>query len=154
MKKFIFLVIFILPLVMLSAQSVTDYIHTAANFYINGEKKNAKQAIQNALNKYPNDPKVRQLADKINKLPDDSKDEKKQQKKDQNKDQNKDQQQDQKKDQNKDQQQQQQPQQQEPKMTKQNAQQILDALMQDEKNTQDKAKKQQVRGTRSADKDW
>jgi len=39
-------------------------------------------------------------------------------------------------------------------MTKQNAQQILDALMQDEKNAMDKAKKQQVRGRKSADKDW
>ena len=39
-------------------------------------------------------------------------------------------------------------------MTKENAQQILDALMQDEKNTLDKAKKQQVKGKRSAEKDW
>jgi len=80
---------------------------------------------------------------------------KQQQDKDKNKDQKKDQQ-DQKKDQKKDQQQQQQQQQQQPKpqMSKENAQQILDALMQDEKNTQDKAKKQQVRGTKKAEKDW
>jgi hypothetical protein len=39
-------------------------------------------------------------------------------------------------------------------MTKQNAQQILDALMQDEKDALDKAKQQQVRGKKSADKDW
>jgi hypothetical protein len=31
---------------------------------------------------------------------------------------------------------------------------MLDALMQDEKNTQDKVKKQQVRGTKNAEKDW
>ena len=32
--------------------------------------------------------------------------------------------------------------------------QILDALSQDEKNAQDKAKKQPVRGTKKAEKDW
>ena len=46
------------------------------------------------------------------------------------------------------------PQPQQPQMTKQNAQQILDALMQDEKDALDKAKQQQVRGKKSADKDW
>lgn len=39
-------------------------------------------------------------------------------------------------------------------MTKENAQQILDALMQDEKNTLEKAKKQNIRSRKSADKDW
>jgi Ca-activated chloride channel family protein len=39
-------------------------------------------------------------------------------------------------------------------MSKENAQQILDALLQDEKNAQDKAKKQPVRGSKKADKDW
>ena len=72
----------------------------------------------------------------------DKQDQKKDQKKDQNKDQKKDQKQDQKQ------------QQQQPRMTKENAQQMLDALMQDEKNTQDKVKKQQVRGTKNAEKDW
>jgi tetratricopeptide (TPR) repeat protein len=43
---------------------------------------------------------------------------------------------------------------QQPKMTKENAQQILDALSQDEKNAQDKAKKQPIRGTKKAEKDW
>lgn len=64
---------------------------------------------------------------------------------------------DDKKDQEKEkekQQQQQQPQPQQPKMSKQNAQQILDALMQDEKNTMEKTKKQPVRAKKSAEKDW
>ncbi len=54
----------------------------------------------------------------------------------------------------KEKQQQQQPQPQQPKMSKQNAQQILDALMQDEKNTMEKTKKQPVRAKKSAEKDW
>ena len=74
-------------------------------------------------------------------------------KKDQNKDKDKDKQ-DQKQPQQPKEQQQKQPQQQEPKMSKENAQQILDALSQDEKNAQDKAKKQPVRGTKKAEKDW
>lgn len=56
----------------------------------------------------------------------------------------------QKKDQDKNQQQQQQ----QPQMSKQNAQQILEALQQDEKNTFDKKKKQPVRARKSAEKDW
>ena len=66
----------------------------------------------------------------------------------------KDQQQDQ---QNQDQQQQQNQQQQQPnknEMSKENAQQLLNAIMQDEKNVQDKVKKQiQIQG-KKLDKDW
>lgn len=72
----------------------------------------------------------------------------------QNKD-KKDDKKDQEKEKEKQQQQQQpQPQPQQPKMSKQNAQQILDALMQDEKNTMEKTKKQPVRAKKSAEKDW
>ncbi len=49
---------------------------------------------------------------------------------------------------------QEQPQPQQPQMSKENAQQILEALQQDEKDTQDKAKKAQVHGRKKADKDW
>jgi tetratricopeptide (TPR) repeat protein len=73
--------------------------------------------------------------------------------KDKNKDKNKDNKQDQKQPQ--DQKPKEQPQQpQQKQMSKENAQQILDALLQDEKNAQDKAKKQPVRGSKKADKDW
>ena len=89
-----------------------------------------------------------------------------QQNQDQNQDQNKDQQkQDQKQDQNKqnnDQKQDDQQQQQPPKpekkeneMSKENAEQLLNSVMQDEKETQDKVKKQQqvIQGGR-LEKDW
>jgi hypothetical protein len=73
--------------------------------------------------------------------------------KNKNKDKNKDKKQDQKQPQ--DQKPKEQPQQpQQKQMSKENAQQILDALLQDEKNAQDKVKKQPVRGTKKADKDW
>ena len=67
------------------------------------------------------------------------------------KDQNKDQQEQDQKDQ---QQQQQQQQQNKNEMSKENAQQLLNAVMQDEKNVQDKVKKQiQIQG-KKLDKDW
>ena len=84
----------------------------------------------------------------------DQQDQKKQEKKeDQKKDQNKDQQDQNKKDQQQNQnQQQQQPNKDE--MSKENAEQLLRAAMQDEKNVQDKVKKQlKVRG-RKLEKDW
>jgi tetratricopeptide (TPR) repeat protein len=77
----------------------------------------------------------------------------KQDQKDDKQDQNKDQQQDQK---DKQDQQQQNQQQQEKKdeMSKENAQQLLNAVMQDEKNVQDKMKKQlEIRG-KKLEKDW
>jgi len=138
LKKLILIAFLILPTTMINAQSVNDYFHKAANFYINGEKTNAKKTIEEAIQKFPQDARARQLANAINKLPDDPP------KSNQNKQDN----------QNKNQQQKQQPHSQKPQMSKENAQQILDALLQDEKNAQDKAKKQPVRGTKKADKDW
>ncbi|HEY6915319.1 MAG TPA: hypothetical protein VI413_11635, partial [Paludibacter sp.] len=55
---------------MANAQSPSDYYHMTANYYIQGEKKSAKKIIQEAISKYPNDPKLKQLAAKVNKLPD------------------------------------------------------------------------------------
>ena len=89
------------------------------------------------------------------------KDQQNQQNQDQNQDQNKDQQkQDQKQDQNKDKQKdQQQPPKSEKKqdnqMSKENAEQLLNSVMQDEKDVQDKVKKQQkvMQGGR-LEKDW
>lgn len=87
-----------------------------------------------------------------------------QQKQDQNKDQQdqqdqqkkQDQKQDQNKDQNKDQQQQQQQQPQQDQMSQENAQQILDAFLQDEKQTQQKVKEKQAQQMqkRSRSKNW
>lgn len=74
----------------------------------------------------------------------------KNQKKNQDKDKDKDKDKENEKEKDKNQQQQQQ---QQPQMSKQNAQQILDALMQDEKNTMNK-KKQPAKARQSAEKDW
>lgn len=83
-----------------------------------------------------------------------------QQNQDQNQDQNKQDQKEDKKEQNK-QDQQQQPDQQPPKpekkdneMSKENAEQLLNSVMQDEKEVQDKVKKQQVIQGSRLEKDW
>jgi tetratricopeptide (TPR) repeat protein len=68
--------------------------------------------------------------------------------------QDKQQQQQQEQQEQQDQQKKEQHQQNQNQMSKENAQQILDALQQDEKNTHDKAKKQQAKGIKKADKDW
>lgn len=56
--------------------------------------------------------------------------------------------------QNQDQQQQQQPEQKQDEMSKENAEQLLNSVMQDEQNTQDKVKKQQVIQGSRLEKDW
>ena len=78
-----------------------------------------------------------------------------QQNQDQNQDQNKDQNKDQQ-DQNKDQQQQQPPKSEknDNEMSKENAEQLLNSVMQDEKGVQDKVKKQQTLQGRRLEKDW
>ena len=86
-----------------------------------------------------------------------------QQQNQQNQDQNKQQQQDQQEDkqdqskdqqQNKDQQQPPQPQKKDSEMSKENAEQLLNSVMQDEKDVQDKVKKQQVIQGGRLEKDW
>lgn len=83
------------------------------------------------------------------------KDKDKQQQKDQKQDQNKDNKNDQKKDDQKDQQQPPKSDKQDNKMSKENAEQMLNSVMQDEKDIQDKVKKQQkvIQGGR-LEKDW
>lgn len=77
-----------------------------------------------------------------------------QQKQDQKQDQNKDQQNDQKQDEKKDQQQPPKSEKQNNQMSKENAEQLLNSVMQDEKDVQDKVKKQQVIQGGRLEKDW
>lgn len=86
---------------------------------------------------------------------DQNQDKDQQQNQDQKQDQNKDKQNDQKQDEKKDQQQPPKPEKQDNKMSKENAEQLLNSVMQDEKDVQDKVKKQQkvLQGGR-LEKDW
>jgi Ca-activated chloride channel homolog len=128
--------------------------HNAGNAMLNQRKiAEAIAAYKQALKANPKDDETRYNLAYAQLL---LKNQKNNQKKKQNQKQNQDKQNENQKnqqgkqnDQNKQQQQSQANQ-----MTKENAQRILDALLQDEKNTQDKAKKQQVRNVKKADKDW
>ena len=114
-----------------------DYFHTAANLYVNANKKEAKQVISEGINQFPNNAKLKNMANAIDKLPDQPPPQQNQQQQNQN---------------NNDKNQQEQQQQQQ--MSKQEAQQLLDALSQDEQQTQQNARKVQHKSTPQSDKDW
>ncbi|MFC0876415.1 hypothetical protein ACE01N_07455 [Saccharicrinis sp. FJH2] len=161
-----------------SAQAIEEYFDRGAASYIHGKNEEAKSIVMAGLNKYPGNvelAKLRKLLEEEDKN-NNQKQDQNQDKQDQNKDQNKDQDKD-KQDQNKDQQkqdqqqqneqqkqdqqdqQQQDQQQQQPKegeMSKQNVEQILNALQQDEKEVQDKVKLQKAKAAKSkrVEKDW
>ena len=115
------------------------------------------EAYKESLRNYPKDDETRynlalaqkQLKDQQQNQQNQDQQQQQQEQKEDKQDQNKDQQ-----EQNQDQQQQPQQQQNKNEMSKENAQQLLNAVMQDEKNVQDKVKKQiQIQG-KKLEKDW
>lgn len=123
----------------------------------------AIEAYKQSLRNNPKDDETRynlalaqkMLKDQQQKQNNQNKDKNKQDQKQQDKDKNK-QDQNKKQQQNKDQNQQQPPksEKQQNQMSKENAEQLLNSVMQDEKNTQDKVKKQQVIQGGRLEKDW
>lgn len=151
---------------MFDKNKIAAAFHNVGNSYLADKKlEDAIKAYKTSLKLNPRDNETRYnlaLAMKLlkdqnknNKNKDMNKDKKDQNKKDQKKDQQQQQQQqqDQNKD-NQDKQNQQQPQPQKGQMSKEQAQQILDALSQDEKGAQEKARKVQAKTPKKSDKDW
>lgn len=141
--------------------------HNAANAYMAlNDYSNAVGLFRESLRLNPSDDETRYnlaVAQALLRKQQQQQKNKKDKDKDENKDKNKDQQdqqqqqQQQQDDQKKRQQQQQQQQQdQQEQVSKEKAQQLLDALMQDEKDTQDKVRKLQLQQSRSKnpEKDW
>ncbi len=141
--------------------------HNAANAYMElNDYSNAVGLYRESLRLNPSDDETRYnlaVAQALLRKQQQQQQNKKDKDKDDNKDKNKDQedqqqqQQQQQDDQKKKQQQQQQQQQdQQEQVSKEKAQQLLDALMQDEKDTQDKVRKLQLQQSRSKnpEKDW
>ena len=144
MKKILIVILCLMPL-SLFAQSVSDYFHTAANHYVKAEKKLAQQKIQEGIQKFPDDAKLKTLAGKIEELPDPEENQNNQQ----------DQKDDQKNDQDQDQQDQKQQQNQQQQISPEDAQRILNALAQEEKELQEKMQKKERAGSRPAiEKNW
>ena len=53
-----------------NALSATDYFHIAANYYANFKKKSAQAVVKEGIEKFPDDQKLKNLASKIDELPD------------------------------------------------------------------------------------
>jgi len=162
MKAIFYLLLFIVINVAIQVlpvygQSVEDFFHQAANFYIDGKAQDAKNTIQTALQRYPNDPKLQTLLGKI-------RDEEKQQNQNQQQnDQQQDQQQQDQQEQNQQQddkkqneeqkEQQAQAGEKQQELSKEDAERLLEALKNQEKEAQ-KAKQKPTRGRVRVDKDW
>ena len=124
-------------------------------FHTTKEYEKAIEMYKEALRNNPSDDETRYnlaLAQKM--LKDQQQNQQNQDQNQQEQQQNQDQQQQQQQDQQQ-QQQQQQPEQKQDEMSKENAEQLLNSVMQDEQNTQDKVKKQQqvIQGSQ-LEKDW
>ncbi len=158
MKNLILIILCLCP-ITLFAQSATDYFHIAANYYVNSNKKSAQTTIQEGIQKFPDNQKLRNLASKIGELPDPEDD--KNQQNQQNQDQQDQQDQDQKDQQQKPDQQdqknemQQKQQQQQQQVSREDAQRMLDAIAQEEKELQEKLQKKERAGYRpKIEKNW
>lgn len=125
-------------------------------FHSTKEYEKAIEMYKEALRNNPSDDETRYnlaLAQKMLKDQQQNQQNQDQNQQDQQQKQQQEQQQDQQQ-QQQDQQQQQQPEQKQDEMSKENAEQLLNSVMQDEQNTQDKVKKQQVIQGSRLEKDW
>jgi Arc/MetJ-type ribon-helix-helix transcriptional regulator len=122
------LILFLLSIINSTAQTAQEFFVGGANLYINGQFASAKDYVNYALSKFPDDKKLIALKKRIEEENPDEK-----QNQDQKENQNKD-------NQDKQQQQQQQQQNQQQGISKEDAQRLLNALANDEKNVQEKVK--------------
>lgn len=161
MKRFLLIFLFLIILVNLaSAQTARGFFNLGADLYIKGHLEQAIQVVHEGLQRFPNDPYLKALAEKL-------KQKKQQQKQQQQQQQNQQQQkkqeqqkrqqaQKEKEKQQKDRQKKEQQQKQKGKkkqMTKKEAERILRALKEENKNF----KKKHIRvpaGRRQMDKNW
>ncbi|MEX0609416.1 MAG: hypothetical protein WD016_13645 [Balneolaceae bacterium] len=152
------------------AQEADEYFHNGAQSFIGANLQDAINHVQEGLAQYPNDPKLSALLQKL----EEEQEKQQQQQQEQNQDQqNQDQQEQQDQEQQEEDQQEQeqqqsegkegeeeQPQQQEneqgkpQQMTKEEAEKILQALAQKEKELLKEFKKQKSDGSAKHDKDW
>jgi hypothetical protein len=133
------LILFCINSVTSAAQTPQEFFVGGANLYINGENEKAKGFVDTGLSKYPEDRKLQALKKAIEeekKDKDKNKDKEKNQEQNKDQQENKDKQAQNQKDKNQDQQQQQKA----GNISKEDAQRLLDALANDEKNVQEKVK--------------
>jgi Ca-activated chloride channel homolog len=160
MKKYLLIAVaaIVFPLIGFSQDSLkttTDYFNAGAVKYLNNKSTEALKLVQQGLAIDSSDEKLKKLAELILK-----KDKQKQQQQ-QQQNQNKDQDKDKDKDQNKDQQNQDQKndnkdqQDQNNQLTKSDAERMLDALNNKDKNLQDELQEEKMKATNTkVEKDW
>jgi len=168
MKPTAFLIVFIFLSASVAAQPADAFFHNSSNAYIDGQFDVAKRTVQEGLLRYPNDPKLQALLEQLEK--EQQKQQQNQNQQQQNQDQQQQQnQQQQNQQQNQDQQQQQQQQQSqsdssgEPQnqqqaaaqMSKAEAEKILKALEQKERDLLKQFKKKSTKPSQAKnEKDW
>lgn len=179
MKKLLFTLLFLFAgVVTTQAQTADDYFHSGAQSYINADLQSAITQVQEGLNQFPNDPKLNSLLQKL------EEEQEKQQQQQQQQQQNQENQEQQEQDQQNQEQQEQeqseeeqeqeqeqeqnegqnneqdQPEEQEGKpqdareLSKEEAEKILKALAQKEKELLKEFKKQKKSDAATHDKDW
>ena len=148
MKNFFLILLFFGLLNSLSAQTAEGFFHLAAHKYIDGQMGVAEQILNQGLQRYPDDPHLKALLEKLKKQKQQQQNQ--QQKQQQQAQAQKDKPQKQKKKQEKKKQQQKSN---KKKMDKKEAERILNALREQEQNSE--KKKAPIRATRrNVDKDW
>lgn len=158
-------------------QTADDYFHGGAQSFINADLQTAINQVQNGLTKYPNNPKLNALMEK---LQEEKEKQQQQQQQNQQEQQNQDQQEQQEQEQNQNQEQEQEQQQeqeeqqqsdgqnqkeqnpeemnpeelQSQQISKEDAEKILQALAQKEKELLKEFKKKKTDGSAKHEKDW
>lgn len=67
MKSVAFLIVFIFLSAAVFAQSADEYFHNSSNAYIDGQFDTAKRTVQQGLLRYPNNPKLQALLEQLEK---------------------------------------------------------------------------------------
>ncbi|MEP1152489.1 MAG: hypothetical protein ABJH08_12235 [Balneola sp.] len=147
------------------AQDADSFFHNGANSFINSQLDQATQIVDEGLYQYPNDAKLNALREKLEEEKDKQKQQQQQQQQNQEQNEEEQEQEEQEQQQEQEQQEQEQQQQEEPKpqdgeeidskeISKEDAEKILKALAQKEKELLKDFKKKKLKDSATHDKDW
>lgn len=175
MKKLLILLFPILLTTTVWAQNADEYFHSGAQSFINADLQTAINQVEAGLAQFPNDPKLNELMQKLQEEQEKQQQQSQNQQQQQNQEQQEQNEQEQENQQNQDQQDQEQKEQQNEKgesqseqdpqdmnpkdlesqkISKEDAEKILQALAQKEKELLKEFKKKKTDGSAKHDKDW
>ncbi len=178
MKKLILLSLFVFAGIAVSAQDAESYFHRGANSYINSQLQDAINIVDEGLFQHPNDPKLNALKQKLEEEKEKQQQQQQQNQQNENQDQEEQEQEQENQEQDQDQQQEEEQEQQEqekdqgegdeenqpkpeeaepvdPKeISKEDAEKILQALAQKEKELLKNFKKKKSKDSSTHEKDW